>query len=444
MTTLVSHSYTPRGAAVDLFNERHDEILISGPAGTGKSRAALEKMNAMALENPGMRGLMLRKTQMSFTASGLVTWKRDVIPELTAAGVVDFYGGGREESAQYRYSNGSRIVIGGMDKASKIMSTEYDVIFVQEATELTLDDWESLTTRLRNGVVSFQQIIGDCNPAETTHWLKKRCESGRTHMLYSRHEDNPILFADDGEVTPAGAAYIGRLDNLTGVRHARLRRGEWSSAEGVIYDEWSSGVHLIDPFPIPADWPRYWSIDFGFTNPFVCQFWATDPDGRLYLYREWYMTRRLVSDPAAAILAEITDDDGEWLERKPRAIIADHDAEGRAQLVKALGMGTTKAKKRVSEGIQAVQDRLKIQPDGKPRLFIMRDALIETDPDLAEAARPTSTETEVGAYVWDQRPGKPPKEEPVKEDDHGMDCMRYMVAHLDPLGRRIPSIRFLG
>ena len=443
-TTLPVHTYTPRGAATDLFAYRGPEVLISGPAGTGKSRAALEKLSVMALQNPGMRGLIVRKTQVSLTASGLVTWKTWVIPELIESGGVEYYGGSREESAQYRYDNGSRIVIGGMDKASKIMSTEFDVIFVQEATELTVEDWETLTTRLRNGVVSFQQLIGDANPAEDTHWLKKRCDKGATKMLWSRHEDNPILFSEDDELTERGTDYLENLDRLTGVRYLRLRKGEWSSAEGTIYEEWESAVHLIDPFPIPDEWPRYWSVDFGFTNPFVCQFWARDDDGRLYLYREIYQTRGLVSEHAAAIQRLTSNPKtGKWTEPRPRAIVCDHDAEGRAQLVKALGMGTVTARKAVQDGIQAVKQRLKPADDGKPRLFVMRDSLVERDPELVETSRPCGLAEEIPAYVWASARAGAPKEDPVKDNDHSMDAMRYIVAHLDPIGQTLPSIRYL-
>ena len=44
------------------------------------------------------------------------------------------------------------------------MSTECDMISRQEATELELADWLALTTRLRNGVMPYQQLIADCNP----------------------------------------------------------------------------------------------------------------------------------------------------------------------------------------------------------------------------------------------------------------------------------------
>lgn len=60
MTIVLEHTYHPRGACVDLFNYRGPEVLMSGPAGTGKSRACLEKIHMMALANPGMRGLIVQ------------------------------------------------------------------------------------------------------------------------------------------------------------------------------------------------------------------------------------------------------------------------------------------------------------------------------------------------------------------------------------------------
>src|SRR5262249_7342824 len=206
----------------------------------------------------------------------------------------------------------------------KVMSTEYDLICVQEAIELTEEDWESLTTRLRNGVMPYQQIIADTNPDAPTHWLKRRCDAGRTLLLESRHEDNP-------SVTPE---YLARLDRLTGARLWRLRHGRWVSAEGVVYEGWDPAVHLAQPRPIPREWPRTWSIDFGYANPFVWQCWAIDPDDCLWLIREIYQTGRLVEDLAREIRA-VTGG-----EPRPRAIICDHDAEDRPTLAPPHGRPT--------------------------------------------------------------------------------------------------------
>lgn len=436
---VVEHVFEPYGAAKEMFESRASELLLSGPAGTGKSRACLEKLHVQALKYPGMRAVMLRKTQTSLGSTGLVTFREKVAVEAIENGTVRWYGGSQQEAAAYKYSNGSVINIGGMDKPTKIMSSEYDVAFVQEAVELTETDWEAITTRLRNGRMPYQQLIADCNPDAPTHWLKIRAEQGTTRLLESRHEDNPVYFNRDGTMTPSGAAYIeGKLDKLTGVRYYRLRKGLWVAAEGVIFEDWDPAIHLIDPFPIPDNWVRWWVVDFGFTNPFVLQCWAEDPDGRLYLYRELYRTQRTVDQHAIDILNEVATEDpkqpGRWIwhEPKPRAIICDHDAEGRVVLSTRVGIGTIPAKKGVADGIQAGQRRMKVADDGKPRMYIMRNACVSRDQALVDAKRPTCTEEEIPSYIWEPvGPGsasKAPKERPLKENDHGADCYRYLSA----------------
>lgn len=412
----VERIWRPRGAADGVWDAHDPEVLLCGPAGTGKSRGCLEYLHHTAIKYPGIRAAIVRKTRMSLTQSALVTWDKEV---LHPSDQVRF----RTSEQEYRYPNGSVAVISGLDKADKIMSSQYDLIYVQEATELTEDDWESLTTRLRNNVLPWQQLIADCNPAAPSHWLKRRCDSGQTRLLESRHEDNPTI-------TPE---YLATLDRLTGVRLLRLRKGIWAAAEGLIYDGWDSARHLIDGFPIPADWPRFWVVDFGYTNPFVWQAWAADPDGRLYRYREIYRTQRLVEDHAQDIRAATAG------EPRPQAIICDHDAEDRATLERHVGIPTTAAHKAVSPGIQAVAARLKVAGDGKPRLFLFRDALWERDPLLVDAKKPTCTEEEVDSYVWNTAGGRRKGEEPLKDNDHGMDCNRYMVAHVD-LGAGPPQL----
>jgi hypothetical protein len=427
--------YEPRGAAQELFSARQSEVFIAGPAGTGKSLACLFRMHLTALHNPDARFLIFRKTAVSLGSTTLVTWEKKVAADALARGIVSWFGGSAREAPGYRYSNGSKIDVAGMDRPEKIMSAEYDLVFGDEATELTLTDWESVGTRLRNGKLSWQQQMGACNPGHPTHWIKHRCDQGTARMLVSRHRDNPAYMNADGTPTKVGAAYFAKLDALTGVRKLRLRDGIWAAAEGLIYEGWDDALHLLAPFEIPEAWMRWLVIDFGFTNPFCAQWWAEDPDGRLYLYREIYRTKRLVEDHARQILRLVTDDEGNWTEPHPRAVICDHDAEDRATLEKHLGMGTWAAKKGVSDGIQAAQSRFKVQEDGKPRLFLVQGALVERDPDLEAAKKPTCTEEEITGYVWGVKPGGALKEEPLKENDHGMDALRYMVAQRDLVGR---------
>jgi phage terminase large subunit len=380
----------------------------------------------MCLLNPGMKALIVRKTHTSLTSTALRTLEDYVLPEAIAAGIVYWYGGSGAKPAGYIYSNGSTISIGGMDKPTKIMSSEYDFAYVQEATELNEEDWEAITTRLRNGKVSFQQLLADCNPEAPTHWLKMRCDAGLTKMYETKHEENPRFFDADGSMTVQGAAYMQTLDNLTGIRKLRLRDGKWAGAEGLIYDTFDTNLHLIDSFDIPSDWDRIWSLDFGVTNPTVVQNWAIDGDGRMYLYREFYFTGKTADEHARIVMDTVTDDEGKWIEPQPSAIVADHDGQGRPLFERVVGMSTRAAHKKVSEGIQMVQDRLNKKVDGKPRLYIFKDALVNKDPSLVERKLPTCTAEEFVRYIWNTK-----KEEPVKQYDHGMDAMRYAVAYQD-------------
>jgi PBSX family phage terminase large subunit len=412
--------YEPRGAARKLWKCKAHEVMLSGPAETGKTLCSLQKLDALMLKYPGAQAAIIRKTRKSMTGSVLQTFENKVIrPE---EGIVP-YGGKHVE--WYDYPNGSRIFVGGMDNPDKVLSSERDFIYINQSEELTLDDWEKLTTRCtgRAGNTPYAQIFGDCNPGPSNHWILQRVKEGALKFIESRHEDNPVLFNESGEITEQGKISIGILDALTGVRYHRLRHGRWVSAEGVIYESWDRSVHLIPAFPIPKDWVRFRSVDFGFTNPFVCQWWAEDPDGRMFMYREIYKTQLLVEDAGKEIKRLSA---GETIE----ATVCDHDAEDRATLEKHGEFSTIAANKAVKTGIEAVQVRLRKAGDGRPRLYIFQDSIVESDKRLIDVKKPYCTEQEIESYIWEPAgEGRSAKETPKKVDDHGMDPLRYAVMY---------------
>jgi PBSX family phage terminase large subunit len=417
--------YRAYGAASALWRCRDGEVLISGPAGTGKSKACLEKLNACALQFPGMRGLIVRKTRESLTESALVTFEERVLPanDPIALGVK------RSNRHAYDYPNGSTIVVAGLrqagrDVTQKVMSTDYDMAYVQEAVELSEDDWERLTTRLRNGVMPFQQLLADTNPDTPTHWLKRRCDAGQATLLESRHEDNPLLWDHKvGSWTEAGRSYIAKLDALTGPRKLRLRHGRWVQAEGVVYEEFDRDVHLIDE-PV-GPFRRYVAgVDWGYTNPGVIEVFGIDGDGRMTLVREVYRTRRLIGwwvAKAAEIHARLGIETFQCDPSEPAYI----------EQFRAAGLPAFPADNDIGIGIQAVQERLKAALDGRPRLTFLRDVTDDRDADLVEAKKPTGVVEEFDSYVWQTAAnGKPLKEVPVDMNNHGMDALRYVALHL--------------
>jgi phage terminase large subunit len=430
----------PRGerltAATQLLVCKAPEVVICGPAGTGKSLALLHRLNAVLCKYAGARALLVRKTRSSLTESALVTYESKVIPRNLAV-YPDVQSTQRRIRNDYPYPNGSVLVVGGMDTPERIMSTEYDLVAVPEATELDEHDWELLLTRLRNGVIpGYQQIIADCNPTYPGHWLNRRMNEGKAVRLLSRHEDNPALW-DGQDWTVKGKSYLDKLRSLSGARYLRLFKGVWAAAEGIVYPDFDPARHVVDPFHVPASWRRFRAIDFGFRHPFVCSWFAQDGDGVVYRYRQVYYSGRIVEDHARQI-NQLSGDE------KYEVTLADHDAEDRATLHRQ-GIRTQAAWKQVRPGIDAVTARLR-----EGRLLFFRDAevdgvrygRVERDPVLSEAGRPTSDVEEFDTYAYAAaRDGQLGKEEPVKEFDDGLDTVRYGIAWVDDVSRRRFKVR---
>jgi len=416
--------YTPYGGALRLWQYRGHEVILEGPYDTGKTLAALNKLNVFLAKYPGSQGLMVRQTYKSLLASAVVTFERKVLPIPPDSPRCPLVKYGKSRPEWYDYPNGSRLYLGGMDNPDKFLSSEFDIIYINQAEELKLDSFEKLTGRAtgRAGNAPYPQVLGDANPDAPTHWIMNR---GSLKTIKSRHEDNPTIFNQDGTLTEQGKLRMRVLDNLSGVRYKRGRLGLWVAAEGQVYEEYDPDLHLLSPdFQIPDSWTRYRAIDFGYRNPFVCQWWAEDEDGRLYLYREMYMTQRTVKVHAEQInrLSE-----GEHY----AATVADHDASDRATLQEN-GIRTIPAKKDKALGLEKTQERFKKQGDGRPRIFFVRDCLVEVDPELRQEYRPVCTVDEIPGYIFpEEKENRPRDEEPIKQDDHGMDAMRYMVMHRD-------------
>lgn len=439
--TIDSISSMGSGIYLDLHVPGAEHYLAEGiwHHNTGKSRTLLFLLAIRAQRYSGSRHIMLRKFRSSLTQSALVTWRTEVQPELL---------GFKHDRGNFQYvhTNGSVVVYAGLDDPGKVMSAEYDTAYIQEETEIDEGSYEMVLSRLRHGAMPYQQLTGDCNPGPSQHWLKQRWERGALRALQSLHKDNPALWdAERQEWTERGRQYMGILDRLTGVRRYRLRDGLWVSAEGMVYEDvWQRALHIIPRFRIPKEWPRYWSIDFGYTNPMCVQFWAQDPDGRLYRYREFYRTNMLVEDMARDVMDLCTREN----EPIPRAIICDHDAEDRMTFERhAVWPGTTNhlrttpAYKAIGQGIQAVAARFRVAGDGKPRLFLLENSLVKPDPTLLEKHLPLCTDDEIEAYVWNTNNGRKKGEEPEDKDNHGLDSARYLVCHIDLIGKERREFR---
>lgn len=407
--------YIPLGWQIPPLRDKSFTMLLTGSAGGGKSRVAAEKVHAFLLKYPST-GLVLRKAH-AHTGKSVVPFLRwSVIGQDPR---VEY----NKSDSLFTYNNGSELYVGGMkdeDQREAVRSIGkkggLSIVWMEEATQFVEDDYQELIARMRETGVTWRQIIMTTNPDRPDHWINKRLIlGGEASVHYSHAEDNPY--------NPP--VYIEYLHKLSGVLRLRLLEGKWVVAEGAVYGDWDPEKHMCDPFPIPKDWRRFRVIDFGYENPFVCQWWAMDPEGALYRYRELYVTHQIVEDLAKQIKLLSGNE-------KYESTISDHDAEDRATLERH-GISTVAAIKDISPGIQNVAARLvRDSHTNKPRLMLFRGALVEEDQRLKDKKLPLCTEEEFPAYAWPKSDdGKPVKEVPVKINDHGMDCTRYIVHYLD-------------
>ena len=401
-----AQAYQPLGAAEELFYTHEREVLLAGPAGTGKTRAALEKMFLCMQKYSSMRCLLARKTRVSLTQSALVTLEEKVLP----AGHSISRGATRGRRTGYVLENGSELVLGGLDNADRVMSSEYDMILACEATELTLSDWEKLLTRLRHGIMPYQQAVAECNPSHPGHWLNVRANAGLMRRLVSRHEDNPIFFDRRlGLYTLAGQTYRATLERLSGVRRKRLLDGLWAAPEGLVYEAIADLVISgsgLDEKELDNAPPACAGVDWGWRDPTAVVVGVLRPDQRLYVVEEFY-ARRL---PLEELVEKIAAVFKRWnVER----CFADRSRPDLIDLMRRHDVPCETAPLvSIAAGISVVESRLMAD---KLKIYSSCHHLIQEASEYQYAADESQ---KAGAAV---QPG----------GDHAMDALRYMLTGME-------------
>jgi len=305
----------------------------------------------------------------------------------------------------------------GSDKEISYKTMQGMTAFGWYANEIPLHHPNTINEAFQRCSGDGAVVLWDANPDHPYHPVKRdfidksglRSSSGRL-MVQSYHfdlEDNEFLSQEYIETikrtTPAGMWYDRRI------------KGLWVAAEGIIYESFNrdptrNPCHVCEPFDVPKDWQRVRGIDFGTVHPFVMLWGAIDPDGRLYIYREYFQTNRLIKHHAEKIKDFSRDESFIWT-------ISDHDAQERLEY-ESLDIPTKAANKNVKMGLELVAQRMVDQIDGRPRIVIF-----DTCTELIR---------QMGIYRWlPFEEGKPYREEPLKVDDDGPDVLRYMVMELD-------------
>jgi len=268
-------------------------VAFGGARGGGKSWAVRTKAKLLALRYGGIRILILRRTLPELESNHI----RFLRPELT--GVAVYNAGAR----QFAFPNGSVIDFGYCacdGDLDRYQGAEYDVLFLDEATQLK-EDWMRQLAACVRGVNDFpKRIYYTCNPGGPGHGYIKRLFLDRRFQRGENPEDYafiPARVTDNTALLRAQPDYLRQLEALP----ARLRRawleGRWDIFQGQVFQEFTDDpdhyadrrwTHVIEPFDIPRSWNVYRSYDFGYAKPFSVGWWAVDYDGCVYRILELY------------------------------------------------------------------------------------------------------------------------------------------------------------
>jgi phage terminase large subunit len=394
-----------RGSISDIQIASHPEIILTGPTRTGKTLGVLWKAWKQIEKYDGARALLIRKRRTDLSETALVTLERDVIGKGTPL-VID--GPSRDYRKNYQLENNSIMVVGGLDNPGKILSSEFDIIVVPQAEELTPTDWETLITRLSGTATPphLQQIVGDCNPTSPQHWIMQRSLDGNLKLWDTFHKDNPLLW-DGEDWTEFGKTYLDRLTaSLTGTERQRLLEGKWVQAEGVVYREFTT-ENIVDTEPNP-DLPIELACDDGYVDPRAILF-IQRTGTEILVFDEIYHSRHL-AETCVSEVVERCEQNG-W----PLPQIAAGGAESKELKYRFRKANIPYRAKphKVVEGIKEVRRQI-LDGQGVRSLLVNR--------------RCKNLITEItDSFRYPAQGGRRDDEKPLDGNDHACEALRYWV-----------------
>ena len=436
-----------------------DWLLYGGAAGGGKSELLAYHAHELSVKYPGHRTLLIRtalpELRRSLIIRSQVRYAQlDVNAQLRSI----------DNVKAWWYDNGSIIEYGYCSRdedVGQFMSAEYDFIGFDEATQFTPYQMLMISGRLRtsrkmSSLGVRTHVMFATNPGDKGHtflykMLVQPTANGKYAVVYDVREgfenpdvvhrvelpdDNaelakvdiphdpndhlvvafvPSTVDDNPHIDPT---YRKHLSMLPETERKQKLLGDWDTFTGQYFTEFRRDLHVVTPFSIPPEWPRYRGIDFGTANPYCCLWGAWDPStGTCYVYREDYC-RNLTAAQQAQRIKELSK-----VEDRPESITT--SAIDPSTFSNVSGLGTTVASVYNNLGVPVVRAknarisgwqnvRRYLQPSevtGEPKIKIFANCehLLRTLP----AMRHDKTNVE---------------DIDTDDEDHAADALRYLLS----------------
>ncbi|MBQ9131059.1 MAG: phage terminase large subunit, partial [Clostridia bacterium] len=272
---------TPNPRQRLFFASRARYTAYGGARGGGKSWALRRKLTGLCLCYPGIRCLLVRRTYGELKSN-------HVQPLLAELGDLISY---REGEKSILFPNGSRIILGYCASGRDVLryqGQEYDVIAIDEATQLSEYQFSIFKACLRGVSDAPKRMYLTCNPGGVGHaWVKRlfvdrdfrKDEDPEEYcFIPAQVYDNPVLLkADPG--------YVRQLEGLPKKLKDAWLYGRWDVFEGQFFPEFREDVHVVEPASIPLGLRCFVALDYGF-DMLAALLLGVDRQGDLYVLRE--------------------------------------------------------------------------------------------------------------------------------------------------------------
>lgn len=265
-----------------------------GGGGSGKSHFVVQKLVYKYLKYSNRKCLVVRKVGNTLRDSIYALFK-SVISDFNLYDEVKFL----DSMLTITLPNDSQFIFKGIDDPEKIKSiTNIDDIIIEEATELTMEDFDQLNLRLRSKN-PYNQIHLMYNPVSKSnwvynHWHQREINPETTMLLHTTYKDNRFLPQD----------YIQALEEMKETNFAYYKiyaLGEFATLDKVIFNNWKiEDFNYREIIKENMDIKALFGLDWGYTNDptaFICAL-VDEENKKLYIFDE-FQERGLLNNEIA-------------------------------------------------------------------------------------------------------------------------------------------------
>jgi len=382
--------------------KKYRYILYSGAVRAGKTLLLAHVAIRACIENPGCTGMLGSLTTPQLTDVVFRVFQQELTiyqKALDDAGIPIQLAVIKHSKGDMKaiFWNGSVVMFKPCDDEMKLRGLTLDFVGLDEPIDIDEEIFKQLMNRISGGHIENPFILLTTNPGSQTHWIYRYFFTNKTDEYYTIETttyDNVLL--------PEYEKYIKSLeDNLDEDWILRFLNGKWGAYSGQIYKHFDPDKH-VGNYKDFQDIKYYIAgVDWGIRNPSCILTLGVSKDKHIYVVDEYYKSGRTTNQVAQEIA------DRHHKKYHYRKVYVDPSTPDLIVQVTDLKVPADKADNKVADGIGKIKSAIKANK-------------IHIDKSCVNLIK----EMQAYRYAKDKL-NKNPTEEPVKEDDHAPDALRY-------------------